>query len=97
MPSARQLAGMNKLEVDMSLGCPPPNRDACELRLYWGRRLDAQQQGWTDVFGASSWRLLMVLCIACHELLTTLPPLLLPTCLCSLPQQVGPRRAGLCL
>lgn len=28
MPSARQLTGMNKLEVDMNLGCPPPNRDA---------------------------------------------------------------------
>lgn len=33
MPSAQQLAGLNKLEVDMSLGCPPPGRDACEL--HW--------------------------------------------------------------
>lgn len=30
MPSAQQLAGMNRLELDMGLGCPPPGRDACE-------------------------------------------------------------------
>ena len=30
MPSAWRLAGMNRLEVDMSLGCPPPGRDVGE-------------------------------------------------------------------
>jgi hypothetical protein len=39
MPSAQQLAGMNRVEVDMSLGCPPPGRDACELMGCCGWRV----------------------------------------------------------